>query len=217
MEGSTSFRFAHKLKSLKEKILRWKKEEFRGLESRKVKCLQKIESLKTGDIEGVLEEEERAEREFQRVLKMEEISSKQKSRIAWLKKRDQNTKYFHKMASWRGAVNSMSKLKVDGEWLYDQDQIREAMENYYINLYTNPMPVRPVLEGVKFDCINPDQSRWMERPFSEEEILVPKGMEEDKMPRPDEFPTKFIVVWWGGGMFWRFLGSFKHRIYGAKA
>lgn len=39
LKGSTSFVFGQKLKLLKERILRWKREEFGGTKTRKHSCL----------------------------------------------------------------------------------------------------------------------------------------------------------------------------------
>lgn len=79
MKGSASFMVAQKLKHLKERIVKWKKEEFGDIESRKFSCLQKIEALKRKDMEGGLEEDEMAElasveQEYFRTLRIEEIS-----------------------------------------------------------------------------------------------------------------------------------------------
>lgn len=40
--GNVSFKFAHKLKLIEAQIIKWKKEEFRGIKSRKKNCLQKL-------------------------------------------------------------------------------------------------------------------------------------------------------------------------------
>lgn len=34
-----------------------------------------------------------------------------------------------------------------------------------MELYFDPMPKRPTLEGVDFDQISDDMSKWLERPF----------------------------------------------------
>lgn len=81
--------------------------------------------------------------------------------------------------------------------MYDQQQIWDVPVRYYTNLYNDPFPIRPKLEGVDFERISEDQNRWMERPFTMEEILgALKSMEEDKAPGPDGFPTKFLIACW---------------------
>lgn len=50
--------------------------------------------------------------------------------------------------------------------MYDQSTIRNTIENYYIDLYSDPIPVRPMLEGVEWDTLEDEQSNELERPFS---------------------------------------------------
>lgn len=197
-EGSTSFMLGQHLKLLKEKICRWRKQEFGEIEVRKVKCLGRMEHWQQKEMVCSLNEEEKVEKrreeeEYNRLLRMEEISWRQKSRVSWLKEGDQNTKFFHKMATWRQSTNFMNRLKVEGEWVYDQDRIGDIVEHYYIDLYNNLNPIRPILEGVTFDRIEEDMRRWLERPFSEEEVLSAlNSMEDDKAPGLDGFPPNFL-------------------------
>lgn len=52
--------------------------------------------------------------------------------------------------------------------------------------------MRPKLEGVAFDRIDEDLSNWLERPFTEEEVMgALKFMEDDKVPDPDGFLQNF--------------------------
>lgn len=102
VEGSASFLFVQKLKHLKEKIVKWKNEVFGEIESRKFSCLQKIESLKQKDIEGVW----RRMRWWNCQVLNKNILGFFVWRSLGIKnpgwhglKEDKNTKFFHKMAS----------------------------------------------------------------------------------------------------------------------
>lgn len=157
MEGSASFRFEQKLKFLKDCIVKWK-EEFRGLEERKLSCLSQIKALDVKGMSSGLEEEEKgkrreAEREYNQLLKTEEISWRQKSRATWLKEGDRNMKFFHKTESWRKFINQINRLKVQGQWVYNQEKIRDSIEQFYVNLYCNPFPNRPILEEVDWNML----------------------------------------------------------------
>lgn len=57
VEGFASFILAQKLKLLKECVVRWKNEEFGGIEARKLQCLSKIEKLELKGMVGGLNEE----------------------------------------------------------------------------------------------------------------------------------------------------------------
>lgn len=79
MEGTDSFKLANKLKLLKARIIKWKKEEFGGIESQKRNCLQKLDVLEKKELLEGLKEDDRTEKmmlkdEFHRLLRMEEIS-----------------------------------------------------------------------------------------------------------------------------------------------
>lgn len=62
VEGSASFRFAQNLKLLKTGISKWKKEEFGGIESRKMNCSHKLKELEKKEMTGGLEISERNEK-----------------------------------------------------------------------------------------------------------------------------------------------------------
>lgn len=128
---------------------------------------------------------------------MEEISWWQKSKTTWLKEGDRNTRYFHHTANMRNSINLIHRLKVGGDWIIDQAKIRDCIEEYYRQLYMEPFPKRPEIEGVDFDFISEDQRRWLERPFSKEEVkLALNSMKDDKAPGPNGFLIKFLKVCW---------------------
>lgn len=138
-----------------------------------------------------------AEEEYNLLLRMEEISWRQKSRATWLKEGDKNTNFFHKMACWRRSTNLINRLRVRGEWVSDQEKIRDKIESYNVNLYSDLMPYCPYLKGVEFDRIDEVQRGWLERPFSEEEIKgTLNSVEDEKAPGPDRFPTLLFKWCW---------------------
>lgn len=86
VDGTTSYMFAQKLKMLKERIMTWKREEFVRVESRKVKCLKRLNELSLKGMVGSLDVEEAGARreskqEYKRLLRMKKISWRQKSKV----------------------------------------------------------------------------------------------------------------------------------------
>lgn len=67
--------------------------------------------------------ESRLKEELIDIVYKEEISWKQNSRIHWLKNRDCDAKFFHKVANSRKARSFISSLYVDGSMVEDIDQI----------------------------------------------------------------------------------------------
>lgn len=102
--------------------------------------------------EGLNEDElvahKEAHREFERVLEMEEIMWHQKSRVQWLKEGDQNTKFFHRMASSRRSINHIHSLRIGDDMVETEADIQSHMEDYFKDLFHEDMPLRPKVDGL---------------------------------------------------------------------
>jgi hypothetical protein len=77
------------------------------------------------------------EKEMDELLYREEIMWMQRSRIAWLREGDRNTKYFHRRASWRRRKNKIRRLKrEDGSWTSDPGEMENLARDFFQKLYT---------------------------------------------------------------------------------
>jgi hypothetical protein len=64
---------------------------------------------------------------------------RQKSRTNWLKHGDQNTKYFHRKASWRAKKDKIKRLKNDEGAFVEEDEDLEKLANDYFKHITPKM------------------------------------------------------------------------------
>ena len=61
----------------------------------------------------------------------------QRSRVAWLREGDRNTKYFHRQATWHCKKNKISGLKrADGSWTENEEETGHMATEFFQKLYT---------------------------------------------------------------------------------
>ena len=65
------------------------------------------------------------------VKELEEIHWRQLSREVWLRERDRNTGFFHRMANAHRRNNSLVRVKINGEWLSKEQEVREGVANAF--------------------------------------------------------------------------------------
>jgi len=110
---------------------------------------------------------------------------------------DRNTKYFHRIATAHKRVNSIDNLKVDGMEVTDAEEIKEAIQNYYKNLYKEAEEWRPELVLHEATRISAEEQEELQRQFEEDEILEGiKLCAMEKAPGPDGFPMSFYLAFW---------------------
>ncbi|RVW27199.1 hypothetical protein CK203_092563 [Vitis vinifera] len=95
---------------------------------------------------------------------LEEISWRHKSKEVWLKKGDRNMRFFHKMTNAHRRRNDVDKIKINGVWLSEENEIKEGVV----------------------------RSFRLEVPFKEEEVFgALLGSSGDKAPGPNSFSMAF--------------------------
>ena len=200
--GSFSFVLAEKLKALKAILKTWNREVFGRVEVKKSEVLSRVSYWDEKENDFLLTVEETEARNFAREdykywSLLEEISWRHKSRELLLKEGDKNTSFFHRMANSHRRRNCIKKVRVNGNWVEDEDSIkREVAASFQCSL-SDPGGWRPCLSGLNFKDLGRDAADSLEVPFTVEEVFAAlSDLNGDKAPGPDGFPIAFWLFCW---------------------
>ncbi|RVW49728.1 hypothetical protein CK203_070052 [Vitis vinifera] len=132
VRGNASFRLASKSKELKKKIKVWNRDVFGRLEVNKNLALNQVEHWDGVESERILSEREtelkkEAKETYQKWVLLEELHWRQLSRELWLKEGDRNTGYFHQMANAHQRNNTLDRIKINGVWLSEEQEVKEGL------------------------------------------------------------------------------------------
>ena len=72
--------------------------------------------------------------QVEHLLSLEEISWRQKSKMLCIKEKDNNTKFFHKMANFHRRFNHLRILEVDGVVFEEESEVTNQVVQFYKNL-----------------------------------------------------------------------------------
>lgn len=133
------------------------------------------------------------------LLYREEMMWLQRSRVAWLKEGDRNTKFFHRQAAWRSKKNKITRLKAeDSRFVENKEEMEHMAREFFQTLYLKDNSVDP---RELIDALTPRVDDGMNaglcKPFSDDEIadaLFQIG--PLKAPGPDGFPARFFQRNW---------------------
>ena len=111
----------------------------------------------------------------------------------WLKEGDNNTIFFHKMVNAHSRRNWLSKLKVNGCWHTEENDLKNSVVEAFQKLYSEERGWRPCVEGLSFTRLASSEVDGLEIPFSKGEVFAAlSDLGKDKAPGPDGF----IIAYW---------------------
>ncbi|RVW37936.1 Transposon TX1 uncharacterized 149 kDa protein [Vitis vinifera] len=200
--GSASFIMAEKIKVLKVKLKEWNRDSFGRIELRKNAALEQVqiwdarEKISRLNLEE-LEARKEAREDYKKWVLLEEISWRQKSREVWLREGDRNTGYFHKMANAHRRRNNVDRIKINGAWCIEENEIREGIGNAFKVMLSSSGDWRPSISGLQLETLDQLDANTLESPFTEEEVFnALLSCNGDKAPGPDGLSMAFWQFAW---------------------
>jgi hypothetical protein len=175
VSGSPSAVLAQKLKLLKNDLKKWNVEVFGDVNKKKNDLLLQIQDLDRFEEQRSLFALERLSKvqrqaEYEKLLLLEEITWRQKSRVKWLREGDKNTRFFHRVVNSNRRINSIDRLSLDGILTIDQTAIGEGLVKFYSNLFSDEALRRPLLDDLRFSSIAEEDGLALDSQFTEEEV-----------------------------------------------
>ena len=127
----------------------------------------------------------------------EEIFWRQKSRELWLKEGDNNTRFFHRIANAHSKRNWLSKLKVNGCWHSEENNLKNSVVGAFQKLYSEEEGWRPSIDRLSFMGLDNSEVEGLENPFPEEEVFAAlTDLGKDKALGPNGFTMAFWLFGW---------------------
>ena len=200
--GTSSYVLMEKMKAIKILLKNWNKEVFGRVEENKKSALAKVAAWDDLESERPLSPEELGTRmtaleEFKKWSLMEETSWRKKSREIRLKEGDRNTGFFHKMANSHKKSNTIERIRIGGDWLEGDEEVRTGIVNAFKVLLSDPGSWRASPEGLDFSRLEASSATKLEEPFTEAEIHTALlNINGDKAPGPDGFTAAFWQLSW---------------------
>ena len=110
---------------------------------------------------------------------------------------DKNTRFFHKMANVRARRNLLTKVRINGVIVIDDEEIKARVCRAYLTLLLEMGDWRLSIRGLDFEVLGEDRSISLEALFSKEEVFEAlSSLFGDKAPGPDGFTMAFWHLCW---------------------
>ena len=171
--GSPSYVLACKFKALKKDLKCWNKHVFGDVHCRKKCLLSELLDLDMREGMQALTMADKVRKieikvDIESLASLDEISWRQKSRALFLKKGDNNTRFFHGLANSHRRANTMRGVEVDDIMYEAESDIQDQVVGFYKSLYQEPEDLRPTVDGLDFASLDEADRLSLEREFDKE-------------------------------------------------
>ena len=103
--------------------------------------------------------------------------------------------FFHRMTSAHRRNNSLDRIKINGEWLSEEQEVREGIANAFHQLLSEDTGWKADIGRLQLDQISQQEEENLESLFTENEVHTAlMEMNGDKAPGPDGFTMAFDKV-----------------------
>jgi hypothetical protein len=135
---------ARKLTRVMRSLKNWSMEKFGAVTKEIGDLKEKIEALCVQDYLSNKERIGNYTNRLEELLHREELMWMQRSRVAWLKEGDRNTKFFHMKAAGHAKKNKIKNLRTkDGRLIIDRKEMGNMTRSFFQELYTKDDSVCP--------------------------------------------------------------------------
>uniref|UniRef100_A0A803PV21 Reverse transcriptase n=1 Tax=Cannabis sativa TaxID=3483 RepID=A0A803PV21_CANSA len=197
-ESSGACPITQKLQHCGEKLKAWGSDFSGNFKKRIKECKADLRCWKKGRDPVAIQKYKEAEVKLQEVLLQREIFWRQRSKQLWLREGDQNSKYFHAMASSRRRNNSIHKLRrEDGTWSDWESDLPHVMTDYFQNLFTSSSADCVEVVNSIPQVVSNEQNFYLQQLITDEEVKKALfQMHPDKSPGPDGMTPGFFQKFW---------------------
>ncbi|XP_026443851.1 uncharacterized protein LOC113344006 [Papaver somniferum] len=198
---SASFSICKKLQLLKQILRTWSKQEYGDLERRMEELedtfvtLDAEENMNNGLSEEQWDSRFQARQEYCKLAVIKAGKWRAGARVNHIQQNDDNTKYFHRLASDRRRMSYIGAITVNGEMTTVEAEIKDGIVQHFQNIFQNQSNRTVTMDFMNFKGISDEQKIWLESEVTEVECLAAmKKLGQNKAPGHDGFPIQFLCT-----------------------